>query len=78
MLFHWLAEYSTAILLIVAGIGVLLETGWGLSVYLIAIGMLIYSLINSPGFFAQQHKWSMVGMFFVLLILALASLILIK
>ena len=66
MLFHW-----------TAGIGLVLESTWGLTVYLIAMGMLIYTAINSPGFFAQQRKWSMVGMFAVILILTLTSLILV-
>jgi hypothetical protein len=36
--------------------------------------MLLYSVIVSPGFFAQQGQWIFVGMFAVLLALALWSM----
>ena len=77
MIFHWAAEFITAGVLITAGIGLLAESQWAFPTYLIAIGMLIYTAINSPGFFPQQRKWSMVGMFVVILVLALLSLILV-
>jgi len=38
------------------------------------MGMLLYAVINSPGYFAEKRQWPMVGMFAVLLILALVSL----
>jgi len=38
------------------------------------MGMLLYAVINSSGYFAEKRKWPMVGMFAVLLILALVSL----
>ena len=77
MIFHWTAEFITAFILIAGGIGLLLERSWGMTVYLIAMGMLIYTVLNSPGFFAQQRKWPMVGIFAVILILAIVSLILV-
>ncbi|UCE98016.1 MAG: hypothetical protein JSV74_01425 [Dehalococcoidia bacterium] len=75
MRFHYVAEILTAIVLITAGIGLLIDNSWGLATYLIGIGMLIYTVINSPGYFAQQRQWSIVGLFIVLLILAIISLI---
>ena len=77
MIFHWTAEFITAFALIAAGIGLILESTWGVTVYLIAMGMLMYTAINSPGFFAQQRKWPMVFMFGVILIMAVISLIII-
>ena len=77
MIFHWAAEFITAFVLIAAGIGLIIESSWGNSAFLIGIGMLIYTAINSPGFFAQQRKWPTVGMFAVILILAFVSLILV-
>ena len=44
-------------------------------VYLVAVGMLLYTVVNSPGYFAQRREWPMVGMFGVIFILALVSLI---
>jgi len=34
--------------------------------------MLLYTLIVSPGYFAQKGQWAFVGMFAVILVLALA------
>jgi hypothetical protein len=36
---------------------------------LLAAGMLAYTLIVSPGYFAQLGQWPLVGMFAVLLVL---------
>lgn len=72
--FHLAAEFVTAIALIVGGLGLLTETSWGQDVYLIAMGMLLYTVIVSPGYFAQKGEWPMVGVFAVVLILALVSL----
>jgi hypothetical protein len=41
---------------------------------MLALGMLSYTLIQSPGYFAQQQVWALVGMFAVLLALALIGL----
>ena len=65
--FHLAAELVTAIMLIVGGIAVLRSAEWGRTILLIGLGMVIYSEIVSPGYFAQLGGWPMVGMFFVLL-----------
>lgn len=36
--------------------------------------MLLYSVIVSPGYFAQLGQWALVGMFALLLVLAVASI----
>jgi hypothetical protein len=71
--FHLAGEFLTAIMLIVSGIGLLRGKGWGVSLFLIAAGMVIYSVIVSPGYFAQSGQWLLVGMFAVLFILAVVS-----
>ncbi len=75
--FHLAAEFVTTGALVAAGLGLLLGTGWGRSLYLVATGMLLYTLVNSPGYFAQRGQWALVGMFAVLLVLALAGLALV-
>jgi len=75
--FHLAAEFTTAVALIAGGIGLLMNSGWGLTIYLISIGMLFYTVIVSPGYFAQKGDWPMVGVFAVMLILALISLTLV-
>jgi hypothetical protein len=65
--FHLVSEFSTALMLILGGIAVLRSASWGRTVLLIGLGMVIYSEIVSPGYFAQLGQWPMVGMFLVLL-----------
>ena len=76
---HLVAELATAVALILAGIGLLRRASRALPVTLLALGMLLYTVINSAGYFAEQGVWVMVGMFGVLLILTLlAAWILVK
>jgi len=77
MRFHWAAEFATAALLIAGGSALLLDCAWATSIYLVSVGMLVYTVINSPGYFAQRREWAMVCMFSVILLLAVVSLILI-
>jgi hypothetical protein len=72
--FHLAAEFLTAVALIFAGVALLAQSLVGYPLTLLALGMLLYTLINSPGYFAQQGQWPMVLMFAALLILALVSL----
>ena len=72
--FHLAAEFATAIALLVAGIGLLTSQDWALSMYLISMGMLLYTVIVSPGYFAQKGQWAYVVMFGAILILALVSI----
>jgi hypothetical protein len=75
--FHIFAEFITAITLIVAGVGLLLDSGWSLQVFPVSIGMLLYTVMASPGYFAQRDEWRMVGLFAVILVLAVVSLVLV-
>jgi hypothetical protein len=71
--FHLAGEFLTAVLLVVSGFGLLRGKGWAASLFLVAAGMVIYSEIVSPGYFAQSGQWVLVGMFAVLFIFALVS-----
>ena len=51
--FHISAEVLLALALLTGGIATLKSLGWGEKVLLAALGMAIYSEINSPGYFAQ-------------------------
>jgi hypothetical protein len=46
---HWIAEYATAIGLVVGGLGLILDRGWGKDLSLIALGGLTYTSVNSLG-----------------------------
>ena len=62
--FHLAAESVTAVLLVVAGVGLVRGGGGvGESVGLIASGALLYTVINSAGYFAERGEWAMVAMF---------------
>ncbi len=71
--FHLLGELVTALFLIVGGLAVLQKRDWAKPAALVAAGMLAYTAIVSPGYFAQQGQWLLVGMFAVILALDLIS-----
>lgn len=73
--FHIVAEMVTAMSLIVSGIALLSGVGWAGSAYLVSLGMLFYTAIVSPGYFAQKGDWKWLGLFAVLIAGGLASLI---
>ena len=77
MLFHLVAEALTALALIASGAGLLVEQAWADPLYLLATGMLLYTVIASAGYFAQLRQWPMVAMFGLLFVLSLASLALV-
>ncbi|MBN2822260.1 MAG: hypothetical protein JXR33_03595 [Coriobacteriia bacterium] len=73
--FHLVAEGTTAVLLLVAGVALLRERTWARDLALVAFGALIYTTIVSPGYFAQLGQWPFVAMFAALLALAVACIV---
>jgi hypothetical protein len=73
--FHLVAEGATALALIVAGFSLLRGRPWARVLGLVANGMLVYTVIVSPGYFAQSGQWPLVGMFGLLLVLAAISIV---
>lgn len=71
--FHLAGEFATALVLIIGGLAILSGRSWGRLVSLAALGMLIYSVVVSPGYFAQRGNWLFVAVFALLLILALTA-----
>lgn len=71
--FHITAEIITATVLIVSGVALYFDLGWGTEVSLIAIGMLFYTSIVSPGYFAQKNDWKWVGIFSFIIIGGIVS-----
>jgi hypothetical protein len=65
--FHLAAEFSMALMLILGGLSVLRSSAQGRAILLVGLGMVLYSEIVSPGYFAQQSQWAPVAMFGVLL-----------
>lgn len=60
---HIIAEIITAIALIIGGIGLYTRRRWGYQVYLLSMGMLMYTLIVSPGYYLQKGELAFVWMF---------------
>jgi len=60
---HLAAELTTAALLIFSGLGLLARAGWAMRVNLFATGMLVYTLIQSPGYYLERHGLAFVAMF---------------
>ncbi|MEA3441219.1 MAG: hypothetical protein U9R58_13155, partial [Chloroflexota bacterium] len=52
--FHIAGEMATAAALILSGIGLITTQPWAPALFLVAIGMLFYTAIVSPGYFAQK------------------------
>ncbi|MFN2113524.1 MAG: hypothetical protein ACK2TT_10430 [Anaerolineales bacterium] len=75
--FHLAAEMATALCLIVSGTALLLGANWAVSCFLVAAGMLFYTSIVSPGYFAQQGQWGWLAMFSAIIILMIISLTLV-
>ena len=71
---HLIGEFLTAILLIIGGIAFFRKKEWAKNLLLAAAGMLLYTIIVSPGYFAELGQWPIVGMFVLLVILNLVNL----
>jgi hypothetical protein len=69
---HIIGEVVTALVLIAGGYGVWAGKKWGLQAYMLSMGMLLYTLIVSPGYYAQSGDAVMVGMFAVFFVIAIA------
>jgi hypothetical protein len=74
--FHLAAEFTTALLLLTGGAATLKTASWGKPILLAGLGMVMYSEIASPGYYAQLGQWVFVAMFGVLLFGAVWSVML--
>ena len=72
---HLLAEVATGSMLLVSGCFILLKGKKKSLLFNLSFGALLYSLIASPGYFAQMGKWGVTCMFLLLLITTVALLI---
>ena len=65
-----IADWLTAIMLLVSGFGLLSGRNWAYKLYLFALGMLVYSLLISTVYFGQLENTIFVVLFTVLFILS--------
>lgn len=76
--FHIAGEMAAAALLIISGVGLLAHTFWAPKLFLVSTGMLIYTAIVSPGYFAQKGQWIWVPIFGVIITITVISIILVS
>ncbi|MGE5124589.1 MAG: hypothetical protein ACM3H7_08725 [Acidobacteriaceae bacterium] len=68
--FLLVAEFLTAIILILGGTGVLTRKPWGLRTEMVALGLLLYCAVYSIGVFGQGGNAPAAGFFVVITLLA--------
>ena len=73
MTLHILAEALTAILLVASGLTLLVIGDGAIPVATLALGMLLYTVIVSPGYFVARHEPEPVYMFGGLMMLTVAG-----
>jgi len=73
--FHIAGEMVTACMLIASGIGLLAAAAWAPTVFYISSGLLFYTVIVSPGYFAQKGNWIWVFAFGVILTLGIVAVL---
>ena len=73
---HLAAELATAVLLVVSGLMSLRDRTHGVVLRLVGFGMLLYTIIMSPGYYLQRGELAFVAMFGLLLVMTVGALIL--
>lgn len=73
--FHLAAEFITAGALIAGGLGLAAGKTWGYPLNVAGLGMLAYTVVVSPGYYAESGDYAFVGMFGVLMALTLVFIV---
>jgi hypothetical protein len=75
IVFHIVAEVGTAALLVAGAAATIVEDGaiWARLLSAFAFGALVYTLVNSPGYYADRGNRSMLALFAVLGLLAVPA-----
>ncbi len=66
--FHISAEFLTATLLIISGIGATIQKKWSNPLTKISLGMLLYAVINATGRYADQNNPAITTIFITIII----------
>lgn len=61
----------TILLLIIGGVGIIADLYWGLSVYFISMGLLIFSLCDFTLYYGRNKEWPQFGFFVLLTLVAI-------
>jgi len=71
LVFHILAEIITGIVLILSALSLIVIGTIVKPLFFFSMGMLIYTLLASPGYFAHKRKWIIVALFFFIFLTTL-------
>lgn len=71
---HIIAELATGILLLVSGTALILGVGNAEHLWMLSMGMLIYTLVNSSGYYLQREDKMMTIMFASMFIISVILL----
>ncbi|MFX0177164.1 MAG: hypothetical protein ACFE85_13170 [Candidatus Hodarchaeota archaeon] len=74
--FHITAEMIMGILALMSGIFLLIGLSWASYFFILAMGLVIYAVINSAGYYGQRKQWSFVIMFGIILIASISLVLL--
>ncbi|MHA1198653.1 MAG: hypothetical protein ACTSQF_04800 [Candidatus Heimdallarchaeaceae archaeon] len=53
-MFHIIAEFVMSLTAIVAGIALLFEQPWGIPLFYLAMGLILYALVNAIGIYKEK------------------------
>jgi len=67
---------SQGILSLISGIFLLIGLSWAYFLFILAMGLVIYAVINSAGYYGQRKQWPFVIMFGIILIASVSLVIL--
>jgi hypothetical protein len=75
--FYTVAETATGLVLIAGGLAALIDPsdGWVIVLSAVGLGMLVYTLIVSPGHYVVRREWPLVWMFAVVWALTIPLII---
>lgn len=73
--FHLAAEMTTSFALVLGGAAIAIRKQLGYPVNMVGLGMLAYTVIVSPGYYAESGEFAFVVMFGVLMLLTLSFIV---
>jgi hypothetical protein len=59
-LFHIIAELMISVLALISGIVILTNQPWGIFVFILTMGFLIYASVNAIGIYGKKKTWWLV------------------
>jgi len=74
--FHITAEIIMGILSLISGTFLLIDLSWAPYFFILAMGLVIYAVINSAGYYGQKKQWTFVIMFGIILVASVRLVIL--